>query len=149
MKEIYGDAWKLAEEFDVLFITTNGTIKKNNEGVMGRGIAAQAKYQYPIITRVLGEKIRRRGNVPSLLIERMRGSLWSFPVKHEWQQNADINLIVDSCQRVLKEFHGVEGTFLLPRPGCGNGGLDWREVKKIIEPILDDRFYVVHFKEEQ
>jgi hypothetical protein len=148
MKEIYGDAWVLAQDFDVLFITSNGTVKKHNEGVMGRGIAAQAKYKYPIISRILGEKILRRGNVPSLLLERLRGSLWSFPVKHEWHQTADISLIVKSCHAVLKEFNGIEGKFLLPRPGCGNGGLRWEDVKKVIEPILDDRFYIVHFQED-
>ena len=149
MKEIYGDAWELASEFDVLFITTNGTIKKNGQAVMGRGIAKQASLRYPILPHVLGAKIKHRGNVPSALLERGRGSLWSFPVKHEWQQTADINLIINSCHRVLKEFKGVEGKFLLPRPGCGNGHLNWKDVKPIIENILDDRFYIVHFEEEE
>jgi hypothetical protein len=38
----------------------------------------------------------------------------------------------------------------LPRPGCGNGQLEWRDVKQVIRPILDDRFVVVfpaHYKE--
>lgn len=41
------------------------------------------------------------------------------------------------------------GSFLiLPRPGCGNGRLRWEDVRKILEPILDDRFTVVRWKGE-
>jgi len=31
----------------------------------------------------------------------------------------------------------------LVRPGCGNGRLDWRDVKKVLLARLDDRFVVV------
>ena len=32
---------------------------------------------------------------------------------------------------------------VLPRPGCGNGRLDWFLVERTIAPWLDDRFVVV------
>ena len=69
MKEIYGDAWELfySGQFDVLFITTNGTIKKDGKAVMGRGIAAEAKSKYPSIPSKLGELLGMGGNVPNVV----------------------------------------------------------------------------------
>jgi O-acetyl-ADP-ribose deacetylase (regulator of RNase III) len=37
---------------------------------------------------------------------------------------------------------------VVPRMGCGNGGLRWEDVKKIVGPILDDRFTIVSFDDE-
>lgn len=159
MKEIYGNAWDLFDsgQFDVLFITTNGTIKKNGEGVMGRGIAAEAKNRYPDLPAELGDWLKILGNKPSVLkvIGQHSSSptfLMSFPVKHNWYEQADIELIKASCEFLTKRFFigpsYEDWKFLLPRPGCGNGHLNWEDVKKEIEPLLDDRFYIVHFKED-
>lgn len=35
---------------------------------------------------------------------------------------------------------------LIPKPGCGNGGLKWEDVKKQIEPLLDDRFIIIDYE---
>ena len=157
MKEIYGNVWELIEikDFEILCITTNGTIKKNGDAVMGRGIALEAKNRFPYIESKLGSQLQKYGNHIHLLevIKREDASvttLCSFPVKHNWQEKADIELIKKSCLELIEliddaPFHI---NVLLPRPGCGNGGLNWEDVKREIEPLLDDRFYIVHFKED-
>lgn len=157
MKEIYGNAWDLfdSEEFDVLFITSNGTVKNNGEAVMGRGIAAEAKKRYPEIAYNLGQSLSL-GNKPQVIKIIPNATkedifLMNFPVKHNWWEKADIELIKESCRAVKRWFNGpdyINWKLLLPRPGCGNGQLSWEDVKKEIEPFLDDRFYIVHFKED-
>lgn len=46
------------------------------------------------------------------------------------------------------ELLGTEETVLLPRPGCGNGKLQWDFVKREIEDLLDDRVTIVNWKKE-
>jgi hypothetical protein len=145
MIEIAGDLWIEAQDADALCITTNGTISISGRGVMGRGVARQAKERYPTIEVTLGELLRVRGNVVQLLLEDPTlCPLYAFPVKHNWWETADLELIHRSaCQLVgettVRNFRRV----LLPRAGCGNGKLLWSEVRSILEPILDDRFVIV------
>lgn len=41
---------------------------------------------------------------------------------------------------------GLWRYILLPRPGCGNGSLNWeRDVRPVLAPVLDDRFSVITF----
>lgn len=138
MKETTGDLWQ--QQADAYVITTNGAVNRHGQAVMGRGVALQAKQRYPGIEYVLAERLRLRGNHVSLM-----GRLVSFPVKAVWNQRADTALIIQSV-RELVELTNAQGwqTVVLPRPGCGNGGLSWDEVKAIIEPFLDDRFTVVN-----
>jgi len=141
MKEVKGDLWKLPWA-DVICITTNGYVKANGRAVIGRGCAREAVIQYPIIERWLGSSIRKYGNhVVDLGIHDGK-QLFSFPVKHNWWEKADIELIKRSALELtdrISFWHKV----LLPRPGCGNGHLSWDEVKPAIESILPDNVWVV------
>ena len=122
---------------------------------MGRGIAAEAKIRFPEITLKLGSLLQDSGNhvYPLEIIKREDNTavlVFSFPVKHDWWEKADIELIKRSCNELITLIAGTPFPLnvLLPRPGCGNGQLNWEDVKKEIEPILDDRIYIVHFKED-
>jgi hypothetical protein len=151
MKEVTGNLWTYPA--DVRVITTNGTVKKNGECVMGRGCAAEAKRAIPGIALALGRKIQNLGNrvffLGNLSLDPIV-HLYSFPVKHNWYEKADIALIEQSAYELMKElsdgYDDPEVTIVLPRPGCGNGGLKWEDVRPVLEPILDDRFHVITFK---
>jgi hypothetical protein len=145
MKEVKGNLWDYPA--DVRVITTNGFVKKNGECVMGRGCAAEAKQRHPRLPKILGDLIQRRGNNVHYLLY----ALYSFPVKHHWFQKADIALIEQSAKQLVTlitedwDSGDKEPIIVLPRPGCGNGQLNWEDVKPILEPILDDRFHVITF----
>jgi len=144
MLEIIGNLWDYAykENFRIC-ITTNGFVKSNGECVMGRGCALEAKERYPQLPKLLGNSITAYGNKLNL-IYLPDTFLVSFPVKHHWKEQADINLIKKSAESLnwLSTIH-PHLTFILPKPGCGNGSLNWNNVKKVIEPILNDKIIII------
>lgn len=145
MRQASGDLWHLPA--DARCITTNGAVRKDGAAVMGRGVAAQAKERWPMLPTVLGYCIREHGNHVRLLMNPAGDSavLVSFPVKHHWRETADLALIERSCGELmdLADRLGLEA-ILLPRPGCGNGRLDWAQVGPAIAPLLDDRVTIIY-----
>lgn len=145
MLEITGSVWGYAEnENAVILITTNGFVKKNGDAVMGRGIALQAKTRYPGIEQTLGSMIVQYGNVPCFLLKLHKGaSIWSFPVKHNWWEPADLDLIKKSV-RWLELTQNDREIFVTGRPGCGNGKRDWEKEVKPLMLHLPDSVIVLH-----
>lgn len=144
MKEIKGNLWDFrGKDGYVLCITTNGTIKRDGTAVMGRGCALQAKNNYPGIAATLGRRLKYDG----LKVVWLTTRLIAFPVKYEWHQKANLDLIKKSATELAREAANLrQNWFLLPRPGCGNGQRDWEtEVKPIIENILPDNVLVISF----
>lgn len=143
MKLKQGDLWILAKDA-VICVTTNGVVRRDGACVMGRGTALQAKTRYPYLPYKIGQWIWMSGNVPGVFQCAGYIALVSFPVKHHWDELADLNLIEDSAAtlRQIATRWKWKSVFL-PRPGCGNGGLDWKDVGPLIGAILDDRFTVV------
>lgn len=147
MVEVVGNLWDYPA--DVRVITTNGFIRKDGCCVMGRGCAKEAAEKWPDLPKVLGDLIKGFGNHCHLLFR--DPVLASFPVKHNWFEKADLELIRRSAQELVAlatDQTWIDGwkTVVLPRPGCGNGQLRWEDVKPVLEPILDDRFHVITWR---
>ena len=139
MNEVVGDLWEHHPQNWVV-ITTNGFRKGSGEAVMGRGVALQAARRYPHLPLALGSRIKTEGNHVHTFPE---WKLISFPVKHNWWEMADINLIKNSVEELLElANYGEIACVYMPRPGCGNGGLKWDRVKPLLAP-LDHRFTIV------
>lgn len=165
MKEVTGNLWtyKPADcvydnDIDnniVRVITTNGYVKNNGKAVMGRGCALEARNRFRDLDLILGEQITENGNNVRRLVTQHHNSnfpqqaitLVSFPVKHNWWEPADLALIERSAIQIanLAWRNGHWQHIIIPRPGCGNGQLNWSDVKPILEPILDDRFLIITF----
>lgn len=144
------DLWDPDMQADAIIITTNGDVNASGRAVMGRGCALEAATRYPNLDWRFGQMLRARCN-HTMLVELQSypngNDFWliSFPVKHHWHQQADLELIERSARELvaLADKHEWE-TILAPRPGCGNGHLSWSAVRPIIADLLDDRFIIVH-----
>lgn len=140
MIELRGDLW--GTEADARCVTTNAILKSGGRLVMGAGVARQALGRFPGVDKRLGDLVKLFGNVPHFLPDI---GLISFPTKHNWRDDSDIELIESSAKSVVRICcaHGLRRV-VLTRPGCGHGNLLWDEVRTVLEPILDDRFTVVY-----
>lgn len=136
MIEVTGNLWDYPA--DVRIITTNGTIKKDGSCVMGRGCAKEAADRYPDFPKLLGKAIKQGGNNPHVI-----EGIITFPVKHQWFEHADLTLIRTSVLQ-LKRMIDPSKTYVMPRPGCGNGKREWSEVKSLLKD-LPDNVYVITF----
>lgn len=148
MREATGNMWEHGA--DAVVITTNGFVKKNGRLAMGRGCAREARNMFPNLDLKLGGLVSEHGN-DVYGIEGYDTFLFSFPVKHNWWEAADLDLIQKSAMQLSSMvddiFWSPDSTIVMPRPGCGNGRRDWEDVRPCIE-LLDDRFIIYTFKED-
>ncbi len=149
MIEAEGDLWELSSERGIPAITINGYVKTNGLAVMGRGCAKEATLKFPDVQWRLGFELLRYGNHVFYLREFGERGLIVFPVKHNWNEKADIKLIERSADELVNKvipYFKIKDTIYLPRPGVGNGRLNWDNVKPIISNILTDQVVVVTWK---
>lgn len=145
MIEVEGSLWEYPA--NVRAITTNGTVR-NGKAVMGVGCALEAKERFPGIDVILGGLLRTHGNRCFRIVQGTPSvTILTFPVKRDVNEKADLQLIADSCMQA----HEMASKFgwevvLVPRPGCGAGGLDYEtQVREVVSMLLDDRFKVITF----
>lgn len=118
----------------------------NTVGVMGRGIALQFKQAYPAMFRAYQSACKlgqvHLGKMQVFDLGGLAGGphwIINFPTKSHWRSPSRMSDI----QTGLKELVGVIErlricSIAIPPLGCGNGGLDWREVRPLIEAALAD-----------
>ena len=145
MREAEGNLWEMP--CDLRVITTNPIVNRRGEAVMGRGCAREAKDRVPGIEYRFGGLLKKHGNRVMRLAKLPDGThLTSFPVKHHWREEADLQLIRRSAGQLarLADKFGYR-KIVIPRPGCGNGRLEWADVQPLLEAASDDGFTVVTF----
>lgn len=112
----------------------------NCAGVMGKGIALQFKQAYPANFRFY-EKACRKGEVQlgKMLVFEMDSMInpkyiVNFPTKQHWRGRSRLKDIQSGLRALVDEVQRREITSIaVPPLGCGNGGLDWNEVRPLIE----------------
>lgn len=141
MTEIKGNIWDYHRVGGYVVVPTNGFVKKNGMAVMGRGLAQQCARKFPQMPASLGTCLQIWGNQVIEYPDPMR--IFTFPVKHNWWEKADMGLIARSCNEIMHILEQRKLNVYIPRVGCGNGQLPWEVVKPILFQLLDDRFMVV------
>lgn len=150
MRELYTetDIFDVIPNEAAICVTTNGIVKNNGEAVMGAGIAKYVDNNWHIAKR-LGTMIKMFGNRPLDLgfinYNNKNLRLFSFPTKHNYKDQSDINLIKNSANLLVYMCSYLDITnCYIPCPGCGCGGLDYEsQVKPVLNDLLDDRFIVI------
>lgn len=113
----------------------------NCVGVMGKGIAYQFKKAYPEMFRDYKARCKKKEiRLGEVTIFREQGRLIiNFPTKGHWRSKsklAEVEAGLRSLRAVVEE-QGVTSV-AVPPLGCGNGGLDWLDVRPLIERELGE-----------
>ncbi len=112
----------------------------NCVGIMGKGIALQFKQRFPdnftAYERACRQdevQIGRMFTVPTGRLINPRFII-NFPTKRHWKGKSRIEDIESGLQSLVEEVKklGIK-SIAVPPLGCGNGGLNWNEVRPLIE----------------
>ena len=146
MTEIIGNIWDYAGKNTIVCILTNGTVTKNGLNPMGGGIAAEALERNPGLDYICGDAIKN-DNLCLGIDKKSKSYLFRFETKKQVWLPSDITTISDSLDRLIRlALHFSDRTILLPRPGCGYGGLDWdTDVKPLLEKKLKNINNIIVF----
>lgn len=112
----------------------------NTVGVMGKGIALQFRRKWPANYRAYEEACKRNEVVPCKMFVFDNGGLVepkyiiNFPTKRHWRQPSRLSDIKCGLEDLITQIKALKiKSIAIPPLGCGNGGLDWSEVKPLIE----------------
>ena len=117
----------------------------NEVGVMGKGVALMFRDAYPESARLYQEASKagqvQVGRMHVTPNPELVGPRWiiNFPTKKHWRNPSKLEWVREGLKdlvRVIAE-HGIT-SIALPPLGCGNGGLEWTQVRREIENALAD-----------
>lgn len=133
IREEQKDLW--SPDFDSYWrcILTNGGVNRVGQAVMGAGCALEAALRVPWLSNRYGTQLQAFPLGVYLVVEER---LVMFPTKYLFNEKSSLPLIRGSCVQLRELIEGTEVRIVLPRPGCGSGGLDWGQVKPVVEQEL-------------
>ena len=117
----------------------------NEVGVMGKGVALMFKEAFPESAR-LYESACKAGEVRvgAIFVTRDRdltGERWimNFPTKKHWRNPSKLDWVRDGLTDLVRVIRDNRiRSIALPPLGCGNGGLEWSQVRTLIEAAFSD-----------
>ena len=135
------------------------TVSVNTMGVMGKGLASRAKYQFPDVyvkyqdlcrnkKLKMGQPFlyKREEDFEKILAEDTgkpiteNGRKWFllFPTKNHWRNPSPVEGIKQGLEWLLNNYkiQGIE-SIALPALGCGLGGLAWKDIGPLMCKYLN------------
>jgi O-acetyl-ADP-ribose deacetylase (regulator of RNase III) len=109
-------------------------------GVMGKGVALQFKHKWPDNFKAYASACKRGEVQPGRMFVFDSGGLVkpnfiiNFPTKQHWRGASQLAWIEAGLHDLVRQVQarGIR-SIAIPPLGCGNGGLDWKVVKPLIE----------------
>lgn len=117
----------------------------NCVGIMGRGVALQFKNAFPANYKAYAAACKRGEVQPGRMFVYDTGELtrprWiiNFPTKRHWRGKSRIEDIDAGLAALTEEIrsHGIRSV-AIPPLGSGLGGLDWAQIRPLIERALSE-----------
>jgi O-acetyl-ADP-ribose deacetylase (regulator of RNase III) len=113
----------------------------NTRGIMGKGIALQFKRKFPVMFRDYEQACKtgevRLGKMHVYDFGNLTdGPHWiiNFPTKGHWRERSRLSDIETGLEDLVETVRrlGIR-SIAIPPLGCGNGGLNWADVRPRIE----------------
>jgi len=112
----------------------------NCEGFMGKGIALQFKKAFPENFKAYARACRADEVKPGRMFVFATGSMLNpkyiinFPTKRKWREKSRMEDIETGLAALVDELRRLRvSSVAIPPLGCGLGGLNWSEVRPLIE----------------
>jgi len=126
----------------------------NCVGIMGKGVALEFKRRWPEnfkkYKRLCADKKLSPGEMfifdnNNFLSSENHRFLINFPTKRHWRSRSKIEYVKDGLVDLVEQVRrlGIKSV-ALPPLGCGNGGLEWSDVRPLIEDAAS-KLPEVHF----
>ena len=118
----------------------------NCVGVMGKGVALEVKKRWPENYRAYKKLCDAQGLRPGKMFVFDTRRLFTadgpryiinFPTKDHWRGKSKLSFVSEGLDAFVDAIrqHGIKSV-ALPPLGCGNGGLDWADVRELITAKL-------------
>lgn len=118
----------------------------NCDGFMGKGIALQFKQAWPENFDAYAKACRAKEVRPGQMFVWESGRMVNpryiinFPTKRHWREKSRLEDIQNGLHALAADVRrlGIR-SIAVPPLGCGNGGLDWQDVRPLIEAAFAER----------
>jgi len=114
----------------------------NTVGVMGVGLALEFKLRYPEMYKDYKRRCENNEvKVGRPYLYKADNTLWilNFPTKKHWRYDSNLEWIQSGLEYFKNNYKKVDiESIAFPKLGTNNGGLQWQDVKILMEDHLSD-----------